>query len=108
MFDALRRLNPDVPDTYLRQARAEILAPSSEDPIAENHRIHDWLVEGFRGITYVDADGQEATPTIRLISTDPGENDWLVANQVTVRRGEFRRRFDSSCIATGCPSASSS
>jgi type I site-specific restriction-modification system R (restriction) subunit len=68
MFDALRRLNPDVPDTYLRQARAEILAPSSEDPIAENHRIHDWLVGGFRAITYIDADGALLMQTLARVN----------------------------------------
>ena len=71
MFEALRRLNPEVPNEYLQQALADIVAPVSDDAIAENLRVHDWMTTGFRGITYIDEHGQETTPTIRLISTDP-------------------------------------
>ena len=65
MFDALRRLNPEVPNEYLQQALVEIVAPTSNDAITENYRVHGWLTTGFRGITYIDEDGQEITPTIR-------------------------------------------
>jgi type I restriction enzyme R subunit len=44
LLDALRRFNPDVPGVYLQQAFEEIVSPRSDDPISENHRIHDWLV----------------------------------------------------------------
>jgi len=88
------RFNPDVPAVYLQQACVEIVTPRSNDPISENHRIHDRLVSGFRAITYVDDAGQETTPTIRLLTRNAGDNDWLVAGQVTVRRGDYHRRFD--------------
>ncbi len=91
---ALRDLNPSVPREYLEQALAEILAPTSQDAITENHRLHTFLTEGFRGITYIDADGNEQTPTIRLVSTEPSENDWLAVNQVTIAHGDVERRFD--------------
>ncbi len=63
----MRELNPDVPTEYLDQARAAILQPSSRDAIAENYRLHDCLVGGFRGISDVDSDGIEQNPTLRLI-----------------------------------------
>jgi len=103
LLDALRRLNPDVPGVYLQQAYADIVAPRSNDPISENHRIHDWLVGGYRAITYVDDSGQEVTPTIRLLATDPADNDWVVANQVTVRRLDAHRRFDLVAFCNGMP-----
>ena len=103
MFDALRRLNPDVPNEYLQQALVEIVAPVSNDAISENFRVHSCLTSGYRGITYIDDQGQEQTPTLRLISTDPDENHWLVANQVTIRHGDLHRRFDLVLYCNGMP-----
>jgi len=103
LLDALRRFNPEVPGVYLQQACEEIVSPRSNDPISENHRTHDWLVGGFRGITYVDDAGQETTPTIRLLTREAGDNEWLVASQVTVRRGEYHRRFDLVLYCNGMP-----
>ncbi|WP_214401730.1 type I restriction endonuclease subunit R [Pseudonocardia lacus] len=103
LLDALRRLNPHVPGVYLQQAYADIIALRSTDPISENHRVHDWLVGGYRGVTYVDDSGHEVTPTIRLLAPDPADNDWLVANQVTVRRLDAHRRFDIVAFCNGMP-----
>jgi type I restriction enzyme R subunit len=103
MLDALRTFNPEVPIQYLQQALAEILAPKSTDAITENHRIHDALVNGFRGITYIDNDGRENSPTLRLLSADPDENDWLAVSQVTIRRADFVRRFDLVLYCNGMP-----
>jgi len=103
LLEAMRTFNPSVPAQYLQQALAEITAPKSQDAITENHRIHAYLVDGFRGLTYIDANGQELTPSIRLVSTDPEENDWLVVNQVTIVKGEFRRRFDVVLYCNGMP-----
>ncbi|GIG29573.1 type I restriction endonuclease subunit R [Cellulomonas marina] len=102
---ALRSLNPTVPHEYLEQAAAEILAPRSQDAVTENHRVHGYLTEGYRGITYIDGDGQEQTPTIRLVSTEPAENDWLAVNQVTIVRGDRERRFDVVLYLNGLPVA---
>ncbi|MGH3852592.1 MAG: type I restriction endonuclease subunit R [Pseudonocardiaceae bacterium] len=100
---AMRALNPAVPPQYLQQALAEIMSPKSHDAITENHRLHNYLVEGFRGVTYIDADGAEVTPTIRLISADPEANDWLAASQVTIIQGDHRRRFDIVLYCNGMP-----
>lgn len=103
MLAALRSLNPQVPPQYLQQALGDIVRVSSTDAVTENHRIHRWYVEGYRDITYLDGDGRERTPTISLISPDPSRNDWLVANQVTVRTTEHRRRFDVVLYCNGMP-----
>lgn len=47
LLAALRRLNPGVPAEYLQQAIAEIAAPTSQDAITENYRIHQYLVSGY-------------------------------------------------------------
>ena len=103
LVTAMRALNPSVPAEYVQQAAAEVLSPKSADAITENHRLHDYLVDGFRGISYIDSAGQEITPTIRLISHDPDDNDWLVANQVTIRQGDHERRFDVVLWCNGLP-----
>lgn len=102
LLDALRRLNPGVPGEYLQQALAEIAAPKSQDAIAENHRIHDYLVGGYP-LSYIDADGLEQNPRLRLLGADPSENEWLAVNQITVRQGELHRRFDVILYVNGMP-----
>ena len=69
LLDAMRRLNPLVPGEYLQQALAEIVAPTSQDSIAENFRLHQIFVHGYRGLSYIDSQGIEQNPTIRLVST---------------------------------------
>lgn len=105
MLAALRKLNPAVPAEYLDQARAAISAPQSQDAIAENFRLHQILVKGYRGITYTDTDGIEQTPTIRLVGLHPEENELLAVNQVTVRTAEHTRRFDVVLYLNGMPVA---
>jgi type I restriction enzyme R subunit len=99
---AVHRLNPLVPVAYREQAVAEILAPRSQDPIAENLRLHEILVEGYRGVTYIDGDGLEQTPTIHVLG-ETVENEYLVVRQVTIRDSEHHRRFDLVLYVNGLP-----
>jgi type I restriction enzyme R subunit len=102
LLDTLRRLNPTVPGEYLQQALAEIASPKSQDAITENQRIHNYLVGGFR-LSYIGDDSTEVNPSIRLISAEPSENDWLAVNQVTLIRGDYKRRFDLVLFCNGMP-----
>jgi len=101
----IRALNPKVPTQWLEQAFAELVQPESQDPISENKRLHDALVHGYRKISYVDSDGVEQTPTIRLVSHRPEGNEFLAVNQVIVRSLEQERRFDIVCYLNGFPVA---
>ncbi|MET3165460.1 UNVERIFIED_ORG: HsdR family type I site-specific deoxyribonuclease [Arthrobacter sp. UYEF10] len=102
LLEALRRLNPTVPAQYLQQALSEIASPESNDAVAENQRIHDCLVDGYR-LSYIDSDGYEASPTIRIISQEPDQNDWLAVSQVTLVEGDYKRRFDIVLYCNGMP-----
>ncbi|MGO4384666.1 type I restriction endonuclease subunit R [Specibacter sp. RAF43] len=102
LLNALRKFNPTVPEQYLRQAVAEISSPKSNDALTENFRIHKYLVDGYR-LSYIDADGSERNPTIRLISTVADDNDWLAVNQVTLVSREHTRRFDVVLYLNGMP-----
>ena len=101
--DALRRLNPQVPAQYLEQTAADILAPKSNDALAENFRLHQILVDGWTGTSYVDHEGQQQNPTIRLTSTNETENRWQAINQLTVRDRDRERRFDVVLYVNGLP-----
>ncbi len=105
MLAAMRKLNSDVPVEYLEQARAAILQPTSQDAMAENFRLHQYLVGGYRGITYIDADGIEQNPTIRLVGHRPEDNELLAVQQVTIRSSEHQRRFDIVLYLNGMPVA---
>ena len=105
LLNALRNLNPGVPDEYLRQAMAEVLTPQSQSAIAENHRLHEILVEGYRGIEYTDAEGKHQNPTITFLSRDPNKNTYIAANQITIRNLDKERRFDGVLYVNGMPLA---
>ncbi|MBT2500095.1 type I restriction endonuclease subunit R [Agromyces sp. ISL-38] len=102
LLAAMQRLNPAVPAQYLEQAIAEIATPTSQDAVQQNHRIHEFLVEGYR-LSYLDDTGVEQHPTLRLVSGDADENDWLAVNQVTIRQADRTRRFDLVLYLNGMP-----
>lgn len=105
LLNALRNLNPEVPDEYLQQAMAEVITPQSQSAIAENRRLHEILVEGYRGIEYYDANGKRQNPTITFFSRDPSKNDYIAANQITIRNLDKERRFDVVLYVNGMPLA---
>lgn len=100
---AMKRLNPLVPAEYLDQALAAIVAPTSQDAIAENYRLHQILVHGYRGVSYIDHDGIEQNPTIRLVSHLVEDNDMFAVNQVIVRSKDVERRLDVVLYLNGLP-----
>ncbi|MGA4507258.1 type I restriction endonuclease subunit R [Propionibacteriaceae bacterium G1746] len=102
---AMRRLNPTVPDQYLLQAKADVLQPRSQDPVAENKVFHDYLTKGFRGLTYTDTAGREQTPTLRLISDNPADNVFRAVRQVRIQDHQANRRFDVLLYVNGLPLA---
>ncbi|WP_243063333.1 type I restriction endonuclease subunit R [Humibacter sp. RRB41] len=101
LLEAMRLLNPTVPAPFLQQAISEIAAPTSQDAITENHRIHQYLVDGYP-LSYIDSDGVEQNPRVRLLG-EADQNDWLAVNQVTIRQGDLHRRFDVVLYVNGMP-----
>ncbi|OPX07977.1 type I restriction endonuclease subunit R [Mycobacterium sp. AT1] len=105
MLATMRSLNPHVPAEYLDQARAAIVQPASQDAIAENYRLHQILVHGYRGVSYIDSGGIEQNPTIRLVGPRPEDNEFHAVQQVTIRTSEYQRRFDIVLYLNGMPIA---
>jgi type I restriction enzyme, R subunit len=100
---AIAKFNPQLPSSAVDDAVSVIATPGSTDAISENEVVHGYLTEGLRKVSYVDDAGTTVTPTIRLSSIDPDENDWLAVNQVTLQRGDFKRRFDIVLYLNGMP-----
>jgi len=103
--DAIAHLNPQLPDQAVGEALSIATTATSRDPLGENHQVHRYLTEGVREVVYTDAHGAEHNPTIRLLGTDPADNDWLAVNQVVVVDGDHKRRFDVVLYVNGMPLA---
>lgn len=100
---AVASLNP----ALSTESQAEVLAKltRSEAPvlIAENRRLHRYLVEGVP-IQVRRDDGTISGELARLIDfEDPEANDWLAVNQFTVIDDRVNRRPDVVIFVNGLP-----
>ncbi|NLE80632.1 MAG: type I restriction endonuclease subunit R [Rhodococcus sp.] len=100
---AIAQLNPELPPHVVDEAVTHVVTAGSTNAITENEVIHAYLTTGLRKISYVDDSGVEITPTIRLVSGEADDNDWLAVNQVTLVQGDYRRRFDIVLYLNGMP-----
>ena len=109
LLAALQRLNPIVPARTCSRRWPRSSRRKSQDAIAENYRHARILVDGYRGISYIDSDGIEQNPTIRL-REPPGRGQRLARGQPGHRpvAGAMQRRFDVVLYSTACRWSSSS
>lgn len=104
--EAIAKLNSELPPSVVEDALQRVVSAASQDAFVENKRIHDYMVGRDNGlrITYTDEQGVEHTPTIRLIDLrEPYNNNFIAARQVTIRQGEYHRRFDIVLFCNGLP-----
>lgn len=92
-------LNPALVDEAIKRLnRAE-----SQNPVAENFRVHKLLTEGVP-VEHRDAEGSVRTTRVRLIDyEDPTANDWLAVNQFTIIENGKNRRPDVVLFVNGIP-----
>ena len=100
---AIAKLNP----TLASETRAEVLAKllHAETPslIAENRRLHRYVVEGVP-VEVRRTDGIVSGEQARLVDFDePDANDWLAVNQFTVIEHKANRRPDIVIFVNGLP-----
>jgi type I restriction enzyme R subunit len=82
-FDALKRLNPELPDTAIQEAATRVHdVVFATDVVQENRRLHDLLVNGV-ALTYF-ADGEELNTRVQIVDWENRQNDWRAVNQVDV------------------------
>ncbi|MCL2735153.1 MAG: type I restriction endonuclease subunit R [Propionibacteriaceae bacterium] len=103
LHDAALRLNPGLSDAVLVEALSRLARVESQNPVAENRRVHTLVVDGVP-VEYRDAEGSLRTTRVRLIDWDhPDNNDWLAVNQVTVVENHHNRRPDVVVYVNGLP-----
>lgn len=101
--DAVTSLNPGLPSAAVDQVVARVLRPESQNPLAENLRVHKLLTEGVP-VEYRHESGGIRHALAWLVDfDDPANNDWLAVNQFTVVEAGKNRRPDVVVFVNGLP-----
>lgn len=101
LLDALRAINPGLPDRVLAEASKKVLdVQFTTDPVQENRRVHRLMVEGIK-TSFVE-DGEERNAVVRLVDWEDQRNDWRAINQYDVV-GQTPRIPDVVLFLNGMP-----
>ena len=101
--DAIRRLNPHLPEEAQEDAFRKTIRPELPSLIQNNRIFHRRLRDGVE-IEYRKADGSIVGDHVRLIDFDnPSNNDFLAVNQFTVKDAGNERRPDIVLFVNGLP-----
>jgi type I restriction enzyme, R subunit len=102
--DALRLLNPNVPEAAREEALVAVARNRSVmDRVRANREVHDLLRDGYRA-EWRDESGGRQYATVRIVDfRDSSKNDWLAAAQVWVAGDLHRRRTDTVLFVNGIP-----
>ncbi len=104
LHEALRRLNPDVPDAVLEEVLHRVAKLHEPSVIQNNRRFHEALLDGVP--VEVEIAGVKRGDRVRLIDFEhPEQNRFLVVNQYTVQGTKQPRRPDLVCFINGIPIA---
>lgn len=101
--EAIRRLNPDVPQAAIVEALRKVTVPEGASQLQSNRAFHKMLRDGVE-VEIAGKKGEVLTPRLRLVDfDDPDENDWLAVNQFTIIEGRHNRRPDILLFVNGLP-----
>jgi type I restriction enzyme R subunit len=101
LSDAIKRLNPHLPQEAVRTVLNEIRdSKFSGDILSENRRIHTIMTYGVP-VAWME-NGEERNDIARLIDFENTHNDWLVVNQFELV-GQTARRPDVVLFLNGMP-----
>ena len=101
--DAIRRLNPAIPEDAREDALRKVLRVGMPSLTQTNRAFHKMLRDGVP-VEYPRADGSIAGDYVRLVDFDNVlSNDWLAVNQFSVVEGQHTRRPDIVVFVNGLP-----
>ena len=101
--DALTRLNPNLPAPTLEDVYRRLTRPEGATLAARNRAFHRMLVNGVT-VEYREETGAIRGAQAQVIDfQEPGNNDWLAANQFTVVENKHERRPDVVLFVNGLP-----
>lgn len=102
LSNALRRINPKLPDALLAEALKEVARIQSPDLLANNEAFHRLLTEGVKVSRHQD--GDERGEYVWLVDfARPENNEFVVANQFTVIENHVNKRPDLVLFVNGIP-----
>lgn len=100
--DALRRLNPGIPEAVLDEVVHRIGKLGNPSLLLNNRAFHEALIDGVP--VEVEIDGVKRGDRVRLIDFErSAQNCFLVVNQYTVQGTKQPRRPDLVCFINGLP-----
>ena len=103
--EAIRRLNPAIPEEAREEALRKVLRVGTPSLTQTNRAFHRMLRDGVP-VEYPRPDGSIAGDHVRLVDFDDVRaNDWLAVNQFTVIEGQHNRRPDIVVFVNGLPLA---
>ncbi len=101
--EAVRRLNPAIPEDAREEALRKVLRVVTPSLTQTNRAFHKMLRDGV-DVEYPRPDGSIAGDHVRLIDFgDPAANNWFAVNQFTVIEGQHNRRPDIVVFVNGLP-----
>ena len=104
LLDALRRLNPDIPEVVLDEVAHRVGKLHEPSLIQSNRVFHELLLDGVA--VEVEVDGVKRGDRVRLMDFEhPENNRFLVVNQFTIQGIKQPRRPDLVCFINGLPIA---
>ena len=102
--EAIRKLNPDIPTSAREDALKQVRDLGIPALLSANRLFHRLLVTGVP-VQYQKA-GETRGDFVRLIDWgDPAQNDWLAANQFSIKGPHHTCRPDIILFVNGMPRA---
>jgi len=99
----IARLNPQLPPEAIAHVTDAVLASASPSLIEDHRAFHELLLSGVP-VSFVDEQGVERHDHAWLVDfDDPGRNEFLAVNQLTIIAGGKNRRPDILLFVNGLP-----
>ena len=102
LLNALRRINPDIPQGALEETVKKVSRSESPTLIAENQRFHRLLTDGV-DVEYRGSDRIIYDKVWLFDFKNPENNEFLAVNQFTVVEDGHNRRPDILLFINGIP-----
>lgn len=100
--NALKRLNPEVPESARIEAFAKVNRLNSGDMMANNEAFHTMMTDGV-SVEYFK-DGQTKGLSLQLIDfKNPENNTFAVVNQLVIKENNNEKRLDVVLYINGLP-----
>jgi type I site-specific restriction-modification system R (restriction) subunit len=104
VLDALRRLNPGLPEDAYQQALAQVLQDDITKTLVQLNAEKYRLLRDGVPVQYRDAGGRSVDKRLRLIDfDDPSQNRYIAVRELWIRGRLWRRRPDLIGFVNGLP-----